>query len=462
MSRLLPGRLATRLSLLNALVFGLCAIGVIMLVVTLADRSMSDDLAEDLDAEIDVMYKDFEIDGLEGVRGLIELREEFDGKRQARTYRLESAAGALLAGHWPYWPPDLKLNNGELKLPYKERSADAEWLMRAVTLSDGSRLLIGLDNYEQVHLRDILERAAAWGLALALVLAISGGALVNRAALRQVSTINRSARRIIEGDLSHRIPTAADSRDEFGDLSRTLNQMLDRINELIAAIRSATDAIAHDLRSPLSRLRAALEDALTTPPDPAALPEFLHTNIRHLDQVLNSFSALLQLATVESGVLKARFGPVALGKVIDDAVSYYEAAATERDLRIDVSMPPRAISVSGDRHLLFQCVTNLLDNALKFSPEGGAIRLRLCERGGNVTLDVEDQGHGIVRSDRERVFERLFRGDLSRNTPGFGVGLSLVRAAARLHGGDCVVVDSESGACLRLTLPLPVVEMRGR
>ncbi len=453
MKHFLPSRLATRLSLLNALVFGLCAIGVIVLVVTLADRSMGDDLTEDLAAEIDIMYKDFEIDGLEGIRGLIELREEFDGKRQARTYRLESADGTLLAGHWPSWPPQLQLNNGELRLPYEERSEDAEWLMRAVTLADGSRLLIGLDNYEQVHLREVLQRAAAWGLALALVLAITGGALVNRAALAQVSIINRSARRIIEGDLSHRIPTATDSRDEFDDLSRTLNQMLDRINELIAAIRSATDAIAHDLRSPLTRHRAALEAALSNPPAPHDLPEFLHTNIRHLDQVLDSFRALLQLATVESGVLRAQFAAVAVNKVLGDAVSLYEAPATDRGLRINLQLPPSPVTVSGDRNLLFQSAANLLDNALKFSPQGGTINVHLRTTADQVVIEIEDEGPGIAEIDRERVFERLFRGDLARNTPGFGLGLSLVRAAARLHGGDCVVAGSDRGARLLLTLP---------
>lgn len=459
MKHFLPGRLATRLSLLNALVFGLCAIGVIVLVVTLADRSMSDDLAEDLAAEIDVMHKDFEIDGLEGIRGLIELREEFDSKRQARTYRLESASGELLAGHWPSWPQALKLNNGELRLPYRERSEDAEWLMRAVTLSDGSRLLVGLDNYEQVHLRDILQRAAAWGLALALVLAITGGALVNRAALAQVSTITRSARRIIEGDLSHRIPTAADSRDEFGDLSRTLNQMLDRINELIVAIRSATDAIAHDLRSPLARLRASIEAALNKPPPSDELPDFLHAALRDLDQVLNSFRALLQLATVESGVLRAQFAAVAIDKVLADAVSLYEAPATERDVRIQLQLPTSPVKVLGDRNLLFQSMANLLDNALKFSPQGGTISVALEAAGELVTIRIDDEGQGIPPGDRERVFDRLFRGDLARNTPGFGLGLSLVRATARLHGGDCVVVDGRRGAHLVLTLPRPGAEL---
>lgn len=414
---------------------------------------MSDNLTEDLAAEIDVMQKDFEFDGLEGVRGLIALREEFDSERQVRAYRLESSDGTVLAGHWPYWPDALKLDNGELTLPYPERGEDAVWLMRAVTLSDGSRLLISLDNFEQVRLRRNLQRAAAWGLALALVLAISGGVLVNRAALRQIAIINRSARRIIDGDLCHRIPTADDSRDEFGELSHTLNQMLDRINELIAAIRSATDAIAHDLRSPLTRLRAALEDAANAPPPPPELQDFLHANLRHLDQVLYSFGALLQLATVESGVLRERFASVALNKVIEDAASYFDAAAAEKDLRIDIQMTQETVSVSGDRHLLFQSISNLLDNAIKFSPKGGTITIRLREQPRKILVEIEDEGPGIPASDRERVFERLFRGDVSRNTPGFGVGLSLVRAAARLHGGDCVVAQGTRGAQLVLTLP---------
>lgn len=454
MRTLLPSRLATRLSLFNALVFGVCAIGVIVLVVALTDQWMDIDLVEDLNAEVDIMYKDFETDGLEGIRGLIQLREEFDSKRQARTYRLESADGQLLAGHWPYWPAELEGSNRELRLPYTERSEDAEWLMRAVTLSDGSRLLVGLDNYVQVHLRDSLQRAAGWGLALALVLALTGGAFVNRAALAQVSIITRSAQRIIDGDLSHRIPTEVDSRDEFGDLSRTLNQMLDRINELIAAIRSTTDAIAHDLRSPLTRHRAALEAALISPPLPEQLPDFLHANIRYLDQVLDSFRALLQLATVESGVLRAQFTKVALDKVVGDAVSLYEAPAAEREQRINLELPRVPLTVSGDRNLLFQSTANLLDNALKFSPQGGTITVRLRAQADDAILEIEDDGPGIGDGDRERVFERLFRGDFARHTPGFGLGLSLVRAAARLHGGDCIVAPRDRGACLRLTIPL--------
>lgn len=454
MNARLPGTLAIRLSLLNALIFGVCAVGLIAVIVTRADNLMSDDLSEDLAAEIDVMRKDFEVDGLQGVRELIELREQFDSKRQARTYRLESADGALLAGHWPSWPAELKLNNGELRLPYQERGGDAEWLMRAVTLSNGSRLLIGLDNYEQVHLRQVLQRAAVWGMALALVLALTGGALVNRAALAQVAIINRSARRIMGGDLNHRIPAPEVARDEFDELSHTLNQMLDRINELIVAIRNATDAIAHDLRSPLTRHRAALEHALSHPPSAEELPDFLHTNIQHLDRILDSFRALLQLATVESGVLRAQFIPVPVNTVFCDAVSLYEAAAAERDVRIRAQLPRAAVVVSGDRNLLFQSATNLLDNALKFSPPGGVIDVQLSVSGAQVTVEVRDQGPGFAEDERERVFERLFRGDRARNTPGFGLGLSLVRATARLHGGDCVVADAAQGARLVLTLPL--------
>lgn len=454
--KLFPRKLATRLSLLNALVFGLCAVGVIAVIVTLADRSMRDTLAENLAAELDVMRKDYAIDGLGGVSGLIDLREQFDSAQQARTYRLETASGELLAGHWGYWPKGLVPDNGTIRLENSARGEGIQWLMRATQLPDGTRLLVGFDNYEKVQMQNSLRRAALWGLLAALVLAVSGGFLVNRAALAQVGTITRSAQRIMEGDLSHRIPNDA-AGDEFDELSRTLNRMLDRINELIAAIRSATDAIAHDLRSPLTRHRAALEQALHRPPAAADLPDWLHGNLQQLDQVLGSFTALLQLATVESGVLRGQFGNVALNTVLADAVSLYEAAAAERGVRImaDVSETP-ALMLRGDRNLLFQSAANLLDNALKFSPAGGIIQLRLAVDGRQLRVDVEDEGPGIPLSERERVFERLFRGDRARHTPGFGLGLSLVRAVARLHGGDCSVVDSPRGARLRLSLPRAV------
>lgn len=452
---LLPRKLATRLTLLNVLVFGLCTIGVIVVVVTLADRFMRANLAENLAAEVDVMRKDYAIDGLSGVRGLIDLREHFDSEHQARTYRLETADGRLLAGHWPAWPAGLETDGGLLRLKNSERedgSGTTEWLMRATRLPDGNRLLVGFDNYEQLQIRDNLRQAALGGLLVALLLAVTGGVLVNRAALAQIGIITRSAKRIIQGDLSHRIP-AENSGDEFDALSRTLNQMLDRINDLIAAIRNATDAIAHDLRSPLTRHRAALEQALRAPPAAEELPAWLHDNLAQLDQVLGSFGALLQLATVESGVLRGQFSTVALSAVLNDAVSLYEAPASERNVRLNLELGADDAKVQGDRNLLFQSAANLLDNALKFSPSGSNIRVLLKRSGAEWMLEVSDEGPGIPQADHERVFDRLFRGDEARNTPGFGLGLSLVRAVARLHGGECRVLPAAQGARLRMTLP---------
>jgi signal transduction histidine kinase len=449
--RLLPQSLAARMTLLNVLVFGLCALGVIVLTVTLAERSLRTNLEEALRAEIDVLRKDYVIDGIDGVRGLIDLREQFDSERQARTYRLEGADGSLMAGHWPHWPDGLVVDNGPVRLANDARGHGVEWLFRATSLPDGSRLLVGFDNYEQVEVRRSLREAASWALFVAVLLAVSGGVLVSRAALAQIGTITRSTDRIMQGDLKHRIPAREDG-DEFDALSRTLNRMLDRINELISAIRSATDAIAHDLRSPLTRLRAELEHAQRRPPPPEQMPDWLQDQLQRLDQVLHTFGALLQLATVESGVLRAQFSEVDLRAVLADAVSLYDAAAAERGVRFAVDAPDEPVAVPGDRNLLAQSIANLLDNALKFSPDGGEIHVALRAGGPEAMLEIGDEGPGVPESDAERVFERFYRGDRARATPGFGLGLSLVRAVARLHGGDCRLLPASRGTCVRMTL----------
>jgi signal transduction histidine kinase len=447
----LPRGLAARITLLNVLVFSISTLGVIALTVTLAERSLRSNLEEALMAEVDIMRKDYAIDGIHGVRGLIDLREHFDSGRQARTYRLEAADGTLMAGHWPHWLEGLEPDGDPLRLANSGRGEGVEWLFRATALPDGSRLLVGFDNYELLQVRAGLRDAALWTFALALLLAIGGGVLVSRTALTQVDTIRRSADRIMQGDLQHRIPVRAGG-DEFDELSRTLNRMLDRINELIGAIRNATDAIAHDLRTPLTRLRAELEHAQLRPPAPEQLPDWLQDQLQRLDQVLHTFSALLQLATVESGVLRAQFGAVDLRAVLADTMSLYDAAAAERGVRVAVEAPEAPLPVPGDRNLLAQTVANLLDNALKFSPDSGEIRVALRADGGMAVIEIRDEGAGIAAADAERVFERFYRGDSARATPGFGLGLSLVRAVARLHGGDCRLLPVERGTCVRMTL----------
>lgn len=444
--------LAARLTALNAAIVALAATGVVLLIVTLADRYMRDHVDESVGAELQVLVADYHIDGLPGVRGFIDIREDFVTENHGRTYRLEDAQGRRLAGGWPDWPPGLDTDGRILRLPNPSRSPPTEWFMAAARLPDGSRVLVGFDSIEHRAVMEDVHRAAGIGLLLAFVLAVIVGALANRAALRPIATIRRSAERIIDGELLHRIPQRG-SGDEFDALTQTLNRMLDRIHTLIEGLRSATDAIAHDLRSPLARHRTRLEAALQNPPDAAVLPQWLQDNIVEVDRVLGTFSALLQLATVESGAQTRTFRPLALDVLAADAASLYEAEAAERGMALQLIVDGKDLMVNGDRNLMFQSVINLLDNAIKYGPPGQTIVLSLHADGTRIHLSVIDQGPGIAAPEQARVFDRMVRGDQARRTPGHGLGLSLVRAVARLHGGSVEVVASGQGAHLQLSLP---------
>jgi signal transduction histidine kinase len=442
--------LALRLTLLNAAVVGLAMLAIVAVMVLMSARAMRTHLAESVAAEIDVLVADYKIDGLDGVVGFIDQRADFSTPNHSRIYRLEDAQGRHLAGTWPGWPEGLDTDGRLLKRPNAGRSPATEWWIAAAALPDGSRVLVGFDSIEVDSVMDDIHRAAALLMAFALLLSLGLGALIHRTALAPIATIRRSAAQIIDGDLTHRIPLHG-SGDEFDALAGTLNRMLDRISQLFDGMRSSTEAIAHDLRSPLARHRARLEQRLLESSASGDDAEWLHAALAEVDQVLGSFQSLLQLATVEAGAARSGFDEVDLAKILADAISLYEAEATAHDMTIHCSSP-ESCPVRGDRHLLFQAVTNLLDNALKYGPDGQTVRIQLSCGAGQATLNVRNEGHGF--DDPERAFERLVRGDRARRTPGHGMGLTLVRAIARLHGGEVRARNLDHGAELRVTMPI--------
>ncbi len=442
--------LATRLTLLNAFVMSLTSAGVLALVVMVTRHDMNSHVEESVMAELDVLVAEYRIDGMNGLRGLIAFREGFESVNHGRVYRVENASGTHLAGAWASWPQPLKLDGHIIRLPNPNRQPQTDWLMAASALPDGGRFLVGFDSIELHALMDDIYRAAVIGLMVAIALALGFGVLINRAALQPIATIRRSAETIIDGDLTHRIPNDS-SGDEFGALTATLNRMLDRIDQLVIGIRGTTDAIAHDLRSPLTRHRARLEAALRNPPPTDRFEDWLHDTIEETDRVLGTFNALLQLATVEAGVAQAQFTNLVLNRVVLDAVSLYDADASERGMRILTTVPDADCTVRGDRHLLFQCIINLLDNALKYGPSGQTISILLRDEIHTAVIEVSDEGPGIP--EPEDAFKRMVRGDTARQTAGHGLGLTLVRAVARLHGGDALILPTRRGATVRLALP---------
>ena len=448
---LIARSLSARMVMVNvALTIGFAALMILMLC-WLAERFMSQHVDLGVKDELHVLQSEYEIDGLRGIASLI-------GKRllgkpgNTQVYLLLDGEGRKIVGNIDRWPAARADSEGRMTLASISPGPIVPLRVRTATLIDGSRLLVGFDEHEIDDVVDALERAAAIGLLTTLLLGALTGIATSRLTLRYIEAITRTAGRIIEGDLSQRVPLRG-SRDEFDQLGNTLNEMLDRINELMSAVKYATESLAHDLRSPLARMRNRIETAKQQHLDAEAQRELLDTLSTEVDRVLTVFASLLRLATIESGVLRGRFKPVAIAPLVNDAVSLYEALAAERDIEVSLGPVPD-VAIDGDRDLLFQAVCNLLDNAVKFTPDGGKVAVTVEVERQRLRIAITDSGPGVPESERERVFDRLVRLDASRGSPGYGLGLSLVRGIAELHHGAARLTDGQPGTRALLELPL--------
>ena len=324
---------------------------------------------------------------------------------------------------------------------------------RAIALPSGYRLLVARDVTDAHELRDLVTVWLLGALGLTVVLGIGGGFVLARRLSARLDDLGRNSRAILDGDLHRRMPVSPRG-DEFDALAASLNEMLDRIEDLMDGMRHVSESIAHDMRSPISRLRSRIEVALMQPPDGAAYRDVLEHTLRDIDAVLGVFNALLTIALAESGAPRERFVEVDLRALAADAVEIYEPAAEEHGLRLtlDAADP---VAVRGEPHLLAQALANLLDNAVKYVAAPGSVVVRLRGDAGGATLEVADDGPGVPEEFRGRAFERFSRVEQSRTTPGSGLGLSLVRAVARLHGGEVSLAGGGPGLTVRIHLPRP-------
>jgi signal transduction histidine kinase len=263
--------------------------------------------------------------------------------------------------------------------------------------------------------------------------------------------IRRTAREIEAGDLSRRIPVRG-VEDEFSRLVGDINNMLDRIEHLMDGVRHFSNAIAHDLRTPLGRIRGALDEALRRGKEGASLASPARAAIAEIDELIRVFDRLLQIAEAESGTRRQSFAPVLIDPVIADVVELYDATAEQRSSVLRREVDPAVVTL-GDRNLLASAVANLVDNALKYAGPGATVRVRTWRRLDTVAIIVEDDGPGIPAADRTRVVERFCRLDASRHLPGNGLGLSIVAAIAQLHGGALHLEDAAPGLRARIVLP---------
>ena len=367
-------------------------------------------------------------------------------------YLLLDQLGNRVIGNVNQWPAPLNQVDAWYQLPVIRDKGESVALLRAYALPGGGQLLVGRDVRARAELRDVLRTGLLSALALMLVLGLVGAVLIRALFRRTIRDIATTARAIARGDLARRVPKTG-SGDEFDELADIINDMLERIGRLMDGVRQVSNAIAHDLRTPITRARTRLEDASLHAHGDEELRSAIDRATLDLDDIVGVFEALLRIAEIEAGSRRAAFAEIDLAPLITDVDELYHAVAEERGLRLEADIVG-PLPLLGDRQLIQQAVANLLDNALKFSPPGGAIRLaaRLEER--LLTITVADRGPGIAEADRGRATERFFRAESARSTSGSGLGLALVAAVAQLHGGVLRLADNQPGLKAIITLPI--------
>lgn len=365
-------------------------------------------------------------------------------------FLLVDADGRRVAGNLSSWP-DLGSPVGRLlhrDVTREGRRVPARMLIR--DLAGGARLFVGRDMEEGKSIRTLVLRSLAYGGGVAILLVVAGAWLFRRQLEARIGQIRRTAGEIEAGDLSRRIPVS--SEDEFGLLSRDINRMLDRIEHLMEGVRHVSNAIAHDLRTPLARIRNKLDGALRQQQDVAGYESAAQAAIDDIDDLTRVFDKLLQIAAAESGMRPENFDDIDLHQIGADIVEMYEATADEQGVLL-VQMYGEGVPARGDRNLLGSALASLVDNAIKYAGQGATVEVSAGsdEQGG--WLAVRDNGPGVPAEELPKLTQRFYRLDKSRHLPGNGLGLSIVAAIAALHGGSLEIEDAVPGLRLRLRLP---------
>ena len=358
--------------------------------------------------------------------------------------------GSPLTGNLPSWPLVRRGDWATIEADlYRDGDEDDhEALSRDILLPDGRRLLVGRDIELLADREELMIEAARWASLSVILFGLIGGLLISRITARRLEAVSSTARAVMQGNLSVRVPIRG-SGDDFDQLGLGLNAMLDRNQELLASLGRVSDNIAHELRTPLARLRTALDSSVDGETVHPNRIEAARLEAERLQQI---FDSLLQIARIDTGRHRLASAEVQLDRLVGDAVEYYEPEAEARGQRLGLSIAP--CTVRGDRNLLFQAVSNLLDNAIKFTPDGGEIRVELAAAGRFARVLVRDSGPGVEEQHRARLAERFFRAPGSELVAGTGLGLALVNAIAAAHEGT-LTFEGEAGAFTAiLSLPL--------
>jgi signal transduction histidine kinase len=436
-----------RLAALYLLLFtgSVTMLGAVVLVT--ARSALERQMRAQLQAEVEALR---ELHATHGVPDLVnEISQRGRGNR-AFDYLLQSRSGERLAGDLPStagrlgWL-ELK-NTAPAPAPPgtedEERPAELE-LALATRLPDGLLLAVGDDRSRIEEARKAILGAFGLALGATLILGVSGGLVLSSGFLKRVDAIASAADAIVEGDLTRRVPEHG-TEDDLDRLAHTLNHMLDRITELMEGLRQVSSAVAHELRTPLARLRQRLEAARQRADTVEAYAAAVDGAIAETDAVLDTFAALLRIAQIEAGTRRSAFRELDLSEVAAGVIEAFAPAAEDEGKALSADLAP-GVLLQGDRDLLTQLVANLIDNAVRHTPPGTRIRVALVPAVAGVRLEVSDDGPGVPAADRELIFRRFYRSARSQGTPGAGLGLALVKAIADLHGARLSIADNAPG-----------------
>jgi signal transduction histidine kinase len=395
------------------------------------------------------------IAGLTGNRQLDAIDQHLAQDSRGVQYAgLFGADGQKLAGNIEQFPPPLRMDDSVQSVSVTRLSPAGRetHVIRAIArhLPSGNTLVIGREVDEAKEISQVVGQALALGLLPALSLCLLAGAWLSMRVQKQVEEVNQRVQRIIAGDLRERLPLRGVD-EPFSKLAAIVNGMLDEMETMIHALAGVGNDIAHDLRTPLTRARLALERGRTNATTPEQFHAAADKAIANIDQSLTIITALLRLAEIENNRRSAAFGNVPLDEMLREVYDLYEPIAEAKNINLRVEVRQRSV-VRGDRDLLFEAVANLVDNAIKFTPDGGRVDIELTSGDGETILRVTDTGCGISEQEREAVLRRFYRSDKIRSTPGVGLGLSLVAAIVKLHGFR-LAIHSGPGGRLAIICP---------
>ena len=447
-----------RLAVVHAVTFLIFTFGLLIYLFYSTAGYMRSQSVKELDGEVQALAAAFNTGGMVRLNQSVVERSSVPGPY---FYVLQDADGQTISGDFPSIPDEVPDEESvETNFNYQTLNRNGEIEVRSangiiIRLPNGAALMVAYDLGQRRQIVDRIIQTMWTALPIGLALSLIGGLIISRWAARRAEQLTRTTDGIISGDLSRRAPVIG-SGDEFDRLSERLNAMLDKLEHLMMTTRHAGDAIAHDLRSPLTRLRNRLENDLRDG-EKVDREESLERTIAEVDAVLATFNAILSLSRIQAGDA-AKFKQVDISTLGEELAELYQPAAEDEGLSFDSEIEG-GLTVDGDRSLLGQAMANLLDNAMKYTPKGGAMTLRVRTNSHDqAEISVTDTGPGIPEADRERAVKRFVRLEASRTQPGNGLGLAMVDAIARLHHGKFELCDGPGeppATGLRAALLLP-------